>query len=99
MKMQGVACKVTSSTEPCVITHPWYNDMQLAARFFPGQWCHHHQICIGVLTVSDSSFWNLSEDRSGISLKDFLQDPSLLGGTISAYKIVPDEIEAIKVEL
>uniref|UniRef100_A0A5F8GTW7 Gephyrin n=1 Tax=Monodelphis domestica TaxID=13616 RepID=A0A5F8GTW7_MONDO len=32
----------------------------------------------------------------GINLKDLVQDPSLLGGTISAYKIVPDEIEEIK---
>nr|XP_013029664.2 gephyrin isoform X4 [Anser cygnoides] len=46
--------------------------------------------------VSDSCFRNLAEDRSGINLKDLVQDPSLLGGTISAYKIVPDEIEEIK---
>ncbi|KAI1237815.1 Gephyrin, partial [Lamprotornis superbus] len=45
---------------------------------------------------SDSCFRNLAEDRSGINLKDLVQDPSLLGGTISAYKIVPDEIEEIK---
>uniref|UniRef100_A0A286XRS2 Gephyrin n=1 Tax=Cavia porcellus TaxID=10141 RepID=A0A286XRS2_CAVPO len=44
----------------------------------------------------DSCFRNLAEDRSGINLKDLVQDPSLLGGTISAYKIVPDEIEEIK---
>uniref|UniRef100_U3JRZ2 Gephyrin n=1 Tax=Ficedula albicollis TaxID=59894 RepID=U3JRZ2_FICAL len=48
------------------------------------------------LAVSDSCFRNLAEDRSGINLKDLVQDPSLLGGTISAYKIVPDEIEEIK---
>ncbi|XP_053140949.1 gephyrin isoform X8 [Hemicordylus capensis] len=47
--------------------------------------------------VSDSCFRNLAEDRSGINLKDLVQDPSLLGGTISAYKIVPDEIEEIKI--
>ncbi|XP_031409442.1 gephyrin isoform X5 [Meleagris gallopavo] len=46
--------------------------------------------------MSDSCFRNLAEDRSGINLKDLVQDPSLLGGTISAYKIVPDEIEEIK---
>uniref|UniRef100_A0A8C8B931 Gephyrin n=1 Tax=Otus sunia TaxID=257818 RepID=A0A8C8B931_9STRI len=46
--------------------------------------------------LSDSCFRNLAEDRSGINLKDLVQDPSLLGGTISAYKIVPDEIEEIK---
>uniref|UniRef100_A0ABM5F9X6 Gephyrin isoform X11 n=1 Tax=Pogona vitticeps TaxID=103695 RepID=A0ABM5F9X6_9SAUR len=46
--------------------------------------------------VSDSCFRNLAEDRSGINLKDLVQDPSLLGGTVSAYKIVPDEIEEIK---
>ncbi|XP_036761905.1 gephyrin isoform X2 [Manis pentadactyla] len=57
---------------------------------------HDHQIRVGVLTVSDSCFRNLAEDRSGINLKDLIQDPSLLGGTISAYKIVPDEIEEIK---
>ncbi|XP_059705735.1 gephyrin isoform X6 [Haemorhous mexicanus] len=49
-----------------------------------------------LLQVSDSCFRNLAEDRSGINLKDLVQDPSLLGGTISAYKIVPDEIEEIK---
>ncbi|XP_074854999.1 gephyrin isoform X17 [Carettochelys insculpta] len=48
------------------------------------------------LQVSDSCFRNLAEDRSGINLKDLVQDPSLLGGTVSAYKIVPDEIEEIK---
>ncbi|XP_053098156.1 gephyrin b isoform X2 [Pangasianodon hypophthalmus] len=47
-------------------------------------------------TVSDSCFRNLAEDRSGINLKDLVHDPSLLGGTISAYKIVPDEIDEIK---
>ncbi|XP_054826755.1 gephyrin isoform X5 [Eublepharis macularius] len=57
---------------------------------------HDHQIRVGVLTVSDSCFRNLAEDRSGINLKDLIQDPSLLGGTISAYKIVPDEIDDIK---
>ncbi|XP_028915763.2 gephyrin isoform X6 [Ornithorhynchus anatinus] len=46
--------------------------------------------------MSDSCFRNLAEDRSGLNLKDLVQDPSLLGGTISAYKIVPDEIEEIK---
>ncbi|XP_066854622.1 gephyrin isoform X4 [Anser cygnoides] len=48
------------------------------------------------VAMSDSCFRNLAEDRSGINLKDLVQDPSLLGGTISAYKIVPDEIEEIK---
>uniref|UniRef100_A0A8C9VE45 Gephyrin n=1 Tax=Scleropages formosus TaxID=113540 RepID=A0A8C9VE45_SCLFO len=57
---------------------------------------HDHQIRVGVLTVSDSCFRNLAEDRSGINLKDLIHDPSLLGGTISAYKIVPDEIDEIK---
>ncbi|KAF5898622.1 gephyrin isoform X7, partial [Clarias magur] len=46
--------------------------------------------------LSDSCFRNLAEDRSGINLKDLVHDPSLLGGTISAYKIVPDEIDEIK---
>uniref|UniRef100_A0A8C1IBT8 Gephyrin n=1 Tax=Cyprinus carpio TaxID=7962 RepID=A0A8C1IBT8_CYPCA len=46
--------------------------------------------------VSDSCFRNLAEDRSGINLKDLVHDPSLLGGIISAYKIVPDEIDEIK---
>ncbi|XP_060130045.1 gephyrin isoform X5 [Zootoca vivipara] len=49
-----------------------------------------------VWQVSDSCFRNLAEDRSGINLKDLVQDPSLLGGTVSAYKIVPDEIDEIK---
>ncbi|XP_041121007.1 gephyrin isoform X19 [Polyodon spathula] len=57
---------------------------------------HDHQIRVGVLTVSDSCFRNLAEDRSGINLKDLVHDPSLLGGIISAYKIVPDEIDEIK---
>ncbi|XP_028677139.1 gephyrin isoform X9 [Erpetoichthys calabaricus] len=57
---------------------------------------HDHQIRVGVLTVSDSCFRNLAEDRSGINLKDLVHDPSLLGGTIAAYKIVPDEIDEIK---
>uniref|UniRef100_A0A8C2RJZ6 Uncharacterized protein n=1 Tax=Capra hircus TaxID=9925 RepID=A0A8C2RJZ6_CAPHI len=38
---------------------------------------HDHQIRVGVLTVSDSCFRNLAEDRSGINLKDLVQDPSL----------------------
>uniref|UniRef100_A0A4W3I5B6 Gephyrin n=1 Tax=Callorhinchus milii TaxID=7868 RepID=A0A4W3I5B6_CALMI len=46
--------------------------------------------------MSDSCFRNLAEDRSGINLKDLVQDPSLLGGTVSAYKIVPDEVDEIK---
>uniref|UniRef100_A0A4W4FPL1 Uncharacterized protein n=1 Tax=Electrophorus electricus TaxID=8005 RepID=A0A4W4FPL1_ELEEL len=58
---------------------------------------HDHQIRVGVLTVSDSCFHNLAEDRSGINLKELVHDPSLLGGSISAYKIVPDEIDEIKV--
>ncbi|XP_028838197.1 gephyrin isoform X8 [Denticeps clupeoides] len=57
---------------------------------------HDHQIRVGVLTVSDSCFRNLAEDRSGVNLKDLVHDPSLLGGTISSYKIVPDEIDEIK---
>uniref|UniRef100_A0A4W3I5R9 Gephyrin n=1 Tax=Callorhinchus milii TaxID=7868 RepID=A0A4W3I5R9_CALMI len=48
------------------------------------------------IKVSDSCFRNLAEDRSGINLKDLVQDPSLLGGTVSAYKIVPDEVDEIK---
>uniref|UniRef100_A0A8C7X4P9 Gephyrin n=1 Tax=Oryzias sinensis TaxID=183150 RepID=A0A8C7X4P9_9TELE len=46
--------------------------------------------------LSDSCFRNLAEDRSGINLKDLVHDPSLLGGMITAYKIVPDEIDEIK---
>ncbi|XP_029937649.1 gephyrin a isoform X3 [Myripristis murdjan] len=57
---------------------------------------HDHQTRVGILTVSDSCFKNLAEDRSGINLKDLVHDPSLLGGVISAYKIVPDEIDEIK---
>uniref|UniRef100_A0A8C7RRX3 Gephyrin n=1 Tax=Oncorhynchus mykiss TaxID=8022 RepID=A0A8C7RRX3_ONCMY len=49
----------------------------------------------GVL-LSDSCFRNLAEDRSGVNLKDLVHDPSLLGGVISSYKIVPDEIDEIK---
>ncbi|XP_031435654.1 LOW QUALITY PROTEIN: gephyrin a [Clupea harengus] len=57
---------------------------------------HDYQIRVGILTVSDSCYRNLAEDRSGINLKDLVHDPSLLGGIISAYKIVPDEIDEIK---
>ncbi|KAM9707548.1 LOW QUALITY PROTEIN: gephyrin-like [Menidia menidia] len=57
---------------------------------------HDHQTRVGILTVSDSCFRNLAEDRSGVNLKDLVHDPSLLGGVIAAYKIVPDEIEEIK---
>ncbi|KAM6913140.1 gephyrin a isoform 2-T2 [Xenentodon cancila] len=57
---------------------------------------HDHQTRVGILTVSDSCFKNLAEDRSGMNLKDLVHDPSLLGGVISAYKIVPDEIDEIK---
>uniref|UniRef100_A0AAY4AH48 Gephyrin n=1 Tax=Denticeps clupeoides TaxID=299321 RepID=A0AAY4AH48_9TELE len=46
--------------------------------------------------MSDSCFRNLAEDRSGVNLKDLVHDPSLLGGIIAAYKIVPDEIDEIK---
>uniref|UniRef100_A0A3Q4MG09 Gephyrin n=1 Tax=Neolamprologus brichardi TaxID=32507 RepID=A0A3Q4MG09_NEOBR len=58
---------------------------------------HDHQTRVGILTVSDSCFKNLAEDRSGVNLKDLVHDPSLLGGVIAAYKIVPDEIDEIKV--
>ncbi|KAL0969742.1 hypothetical protein UPYG_G00231680 [Umbra pygmaea] len=57
---------------------------------------HDHQIRVGILTVSDSCFRNLAEDRSGVNLKDLVQDLSLLGGIVSSYKIVPDEIDEIK---
>ncbi|XP_071327256.1 LOW QUALITY PROTEIN: gephyrin a [Trachinotus anak] len=57
---------------------------------------HDHQTRVGILTVSDSCFKNLAEDRSGVNLKDLVHDPSLLGGNIAAYKIVPDEINEIK---
>uniref|UniRef100_A0A6Q2YEA6 MoaB/Mog domain-containing protein n=1 Tax=Esox lucius TaxID=8010 RepID=A0A6Q2YEA6_ESOLU len=57
---------------------------------------HDHQIRVGILTVSDSCFRNLAEDRSGVNLKDLVHDPSLLGGIVSSYKIVPDEIDEIK---
>ncbi|XP_077367647.1 gephyrin b isoform X1 [Festucalex cinctus] len=48
------------------------------------------------IDVSDSCYRNLAEDRSGVNLKDLVHDPSLLGGMIVAYKIVPDEIDEIK---
>ncbi|XP_056284127.1 gephyrin b isoform X4 [Pseudoliparis swirei] len=41
---------------------------------------HDHQIRVGVLTVSDSCFRNLAEDRSGVNLKDLIHDPSLVAG-------------------
>ncbi|XP_053470847.1 gephyrin b [Ictalurus furcatus] len=60
------------------------------------EWQLFNTLCLFCLVVSDSCFRNLAEDRSGINLKDLVHDPSLLGGTISAYKIVPDEIDEIK---
>ncbi|XP_070972454.1 gephyrin-like isoform X1 [Oncorhynchus clarkii lewisi] len=54
------------------------------------------QDCWKSIPVSDSCFRNLAEDRSGVNLKDLVHDPSLLGGIISSYKIVPDEIDEIK---
>ncbi|XP_034432454.1 gephyrin a isoform X1 [Hippoglossus hippoglossus] len=57
---------------------------------------HDHQTRVGILTVSDSCYNNLAEDRSGVNLKDLVHDPSLLGGVIAAYKVVPDEIDEIK---
>ncbi|XP_062252622.1 gephyrin a isoform X2 [Platichthys flesus] len=57
---------------------------------------HDHQTRVGILTVSDSCYKNLAEDRSGVNLKDLVHDPSLLGGVIAAYKVVPDEIDEIK---
>uniref|UniRef100_W5KWV5 Gephyrin n=1 Tax=Astyanax mexicanus TaxID=7994 RepID=W5KWV5_ASTMX len=57
---------------------------------------HTHTLFCCTGTLSDSCYRNLAEDRSGINLKDLVHDPSLLGGIISAYKIVPDEIEEIK---
>uniref|UniRef100_A0A7N8Y038 Gephyrin n=1 Tax=Mastacembelus armatus TaxID=205130 RepID=A0A7N8Y038_9TELE len=38
---------------------------------------HDHQTRVGILTVSDSCFKNLAEDRSGVNLKDLVHDPSL----------------------
>uniref|UniRef100_A0A096MGB1 Gephyrin n=1 Tax=Poecilia formosa TaxID=48698 RepID=A0A096MGB1_POEFO len=57
---------------------------------------HVNGFSIAFFPVSDSCFRNLAEDRSGINLKDLVHDPSLLGGMIVAYKIVPDEIDEIK---
>ncbi|XP_039922631.1 gephyrin isoform X4 [Hirundo rustica] len=71
------------------MTNTMYN-----TRFCELSYREKRAVTIGF--VSDSCFRNLAEDRSGINLKDLVQDPSLLGGTISAYKIVPDEIEEIK---
>uniref|UniRef100_A0AAQ5ZWI4 Gephyrin n=1 Tax=Amphiprion ocellaris TaxID=80972 RepID=A0AAQ5ZWI4_AMPOC len=38
---------------------------------------HDHQTRVGILTVSDSCYKNLAEDRSGVNLKDLVHDPSL----------------------
>uniref|UniRef100_A0A4W5JYN3 Gephyrin n=1 Tax=Hucho hucho TaxID=62062 RepID=A0A4W5JYN3_9TELE len=57
---------------------------------------HYLSTSHSLSTVSDSCFRNLAEDRSGVNLKDLVHDPSLLGGIISSYKIVPDEIDEIK---
>ncbi|XP_061424731.1 gephyrin isoform X4 [Lethenteron reissneri] len=60
---------------------------------------HSFQIRVGILTVSDSCFKNLVEDRTGLNLKDLVEDESRLGGIVSAYKIVPEEMEDIKESL
>ncbi|XP_061414795.1 gephyrin-like isoform X1 [Lethenteron reissneri] len=49
---------------------------------------------VGVLTVSDTCSRQAAEDASGRNLQDLVQ--SVLAGTVSAYKIVPDEFEQIK---
>ncbi|XP_078419333.1 gephyrin isoform X2 [Cetorhinus maximus] len=72
------------------------NTMQLHRAY---GWCERAIAILQEPTsiyLSDSCFRNLAEDRSGINLKDLVQDPSLLGGTVSAYKIVPDEVDEIK---
>uniref|UniRef100_A0A674F236 Gephyrin n=1 Tax=Salmo trutta TaxID=8032 RepID=A0A674F236_SALTR len=63
--------------------------------YFPEPRALAYTLCLP-LSPHDSCFRNLAEDRSGINLKDLVHDPSLLGGFISAYKIVPDEIDEIK---
>uniref|UniRef100_S4R6K6 molybdopterin molybdotransferase n=1 Tax=Petromyzon marinus TaxID=7757 RepID=S4R6K6_PETMA len=61
----------------------------------PCNWC----VWCGVVAVSDSCFKNLVEDRTGLNLKDLVEDESRLGGIVSAYKIVPEEMEDIKESL
>uniref|UniRef100_A0A8D0KZU6 Uncharacterized protein n=1 Tax=Strix occidentalis caurina TaxID=311401 RepID=A0A8D0KZU6_STROC len=39
--------------------------------------CELKYIATLTVSVSDSCFRNLAEDRSGINLKDLVQDPSL----------------------
>uniref|UniRef100_A0A6I8S5Q4 Gephyrin n=1 Tax=Xenopus tropicalis TaxID=8364 RepID=A0A6I8S5Q4_XENTR len=50
---------------------------------------HDHQIRVGVLTVSDSCFRNLAEDRSGINLKDL---SCLYFIDLSQYIALPDTV-------
>uniref|UniRef100_UPI00358E6CA8 gephyrin-like isoform X2 n=1 Tax=Myxine glutinosa TaxID=7769 RepID=UPI00358E6CA8 len=49
---------------------------------------------VGILTVSDSCAKQLADDASGKHLKEMVL--SLLGGSVAAYKIVPDDMDQIK---
>uniref|UniRef100_A0A8C4N9U4 MoaB/Mog domain-containing protein n=1 Tax=Eptatretus burgeri TaxID=7764 RepID=A0A8C4N9U4_EPTBU len=63
-----------------------------------GQVLYNHslQIRVGILTVSDSCYKSLLDDRTGQNLKDLVEDEARFGGFVSVYKIVPEEMEDIK---
>uniref|UniRef100_UPI00358E4A1A gephyrin n=1 Tax=Myxine glutinosa TaxID=7769 RepID=UPI00358E4A1A len=63
-----------------------------------GQVLYNHslQIRVGILTVSDSCYKSLLDDRTGQNLKDLVEDEARFGGFVSVYKIVPEEMDDIK---
>ncbi|XP_033114913.1 uncharacterized protein LOC117115296 isoform X2 [Anneissia japonica] len=57
----------------------------------------HNKITFGILTVSDSCFNNTAQDKSGLNLKQIVEDKERsFVGEVVKYSIVPDEIKQIK---
>jgi len=58
------------------------------------------QICVGILTVSDSCFFANATDRSGTNLRTLINDRKILpAASVTANAIVPDDVEEIKEKL
>ncbi|XP_066281590.1 uncharacterized protein [Branchiostoma lanceolatum] len=54
------------------------------------------RVTVGILTVSDSCYRNLAEDKSGPNLKQLVEDPDRLAGIVTVQKCVPDDFQEIK---